>query len=116
MDERVEIAPRGGPVAVGDARVEDLRATLALANRDTGQPAPAWSALVRFAVRWRPIRVWELRGLLLVAHVEVATMLIRPDRRSLAGLLARTRTTTHNALLDASPRTDQDPAEPASAA
>ncbi len=103
------------PILRGDrATPGQLTVLLALSNRGTGEPAPAWSVLVRFAVRWLPILVWGLRGLLVVAVVEVATMLIRPDRRSLAALLARTLTTTHDALLDASPRSDHDPAEPAS--
>lgn len=81
---------------------------LALSSRDTGQPAPAWSALVRFVVRWLPVLIWELPGLAVVAVVEIAFVLARPDRRSLAGLLARTRSTTHDALLASSPHSDHD--------
>ncbi len=81
-----------------------LTVLLALVGRDTGQPAPAWSVLVRFIVRWLPVLIWDLRGLLVVAAVELTMVLARPDRRSLAGVLARTATTTHDALLASAPR------------
>ena len=64
----------------------------------SGGPAPAWSVLVRFVVRWLPMLVWGVEGVLLVALVEVATVVARPDRRSLSAVLARTTTTTHDAL------------------
>ena len=104
------------PMLRGDrATPGQLTVLLALVSRDTNRPAPAWAALVRFVVRWLPVLIWDLRGLLVVAALEFTMVLARSDRRSLSGVLAHTRTTTHDELLDSSPRTDQDPARPASA-
>ena len=88
-----------------------LTVLLAPITRDTHEPAPAWSVLVRFVVRWLPVLIWGLPGLLLVTAYETATVLLRPDRRSLAGALARTVTTTHDRLIDRSPRPRRDPAQ-----
>jgi glycopeptide antibiotics resistance protein len=75
-----------------------LTVLLGLSQDSTGEPAHAPSVFVRFAVRWLPVLVFGLVGLLIVAIAELATVLIRSDRRSLSGLLGRTRTITHDSL------------------
>lgn len=88
-----------------------LTVLLALRGRHDDAVAPAWSVLVRFAVRWLPILIWGLPALAVVAIAEVATTLGRSDRRSLAGLVAHTVTTTHDALPGTPPRAAHDAAE-----
>lgn len=90
-----------------------LTLLLALSARDGGEAAHVWSVVVRFAARWLPVLVWGAPGLLVVAILELSTVLIRSDRSSLAGLLGRTVTTTRDAVVAASPRPDHDPTAPA---
>ena len=71
---------------------------LALSARGRGEPAGRASVAVRFAVRWLPILVWGTPAIAVVALIELATLATRPDRTSLAGLVARTATVTHDRL------------------
>jgi len=57
-----------------------------------------WSLVVRFVVRWLPILLVGSWTILVVAAVETATVVIRSDRRSLAGLLGKTTTLTRDRL------------------
>lgn len=58
-----------------------------------GQPPAATSVLIKFAVRWLPILVWN-NALLIVGPVELVTVLVRTDNRSLSSVLAGTTTIT----------------------
>jgi len=51
--------------------------------------------LIKFAVRWLPILVWH-NALLIVAPVELISVLVRKDHRSLSSVLAGTTTVTMN--------------------
>lgn len=87
---------------------------LALSSRSAPAPAGRASVVVRFVVRWLPILVWGTPAIAVVALLEVAAVATRPDRTSLAGLIARTATVTHDRLDE--PPTDSPLAVPAAAA
>ena len=75
-----------------------LTVLLAVSSRDGGR-APAWSILVRFIVRWLPILIWGTAAFLAVVALELLTVWVRGDRRSLSGALARTTTDTQDGQL-----------------
>ncbi len=92
---------------VGADRATPGQATvlLALSSRSTAAAAGRASVVVRFAVRWVPILVWGTPAIAVVALLELAAVATRPERTSLAGLIARTVTVTHDRLraIDAVP-------------
>lgn len=62
-----------------------------------GHRAPGRGAIaVRFAVRWLPIVLVGAPAIPVVAIAELVTALVRHDRRSVAGLTARTVTATRD--------------------
>jgi len=71
---------------------------LGLASVRTGQPAGPRGPIVRFGVRWLPLLLLGSVGILAVVVLESATVAIRRDRRSFAGLVGATTTCTHDAL------------------
>ncbi|RKT79569.1 RDD family protein [Terracoccus luteus] len=71
---------------------------LGVQRSDRPERARAWSVLVRFVVRWLPIILWPAAGVLTVAVVELVTVLVRRDDRSLTSVIAHTATRTHDAM------------------
>ena len=75
---------------------------LGLSRRASIAPAPRWSPVVRFIVRWTPILLIGGPMIAVVAGVELITVAVRRDRRSLSAVLARSRTVTHDQLITSS--------------
>ena len=89
----------GVPVLRNDRATPGQVAVLvASARQDDDRAAGRARILLRFAVRWLPILVLGTTGILVVAAVESVTVLLRRDRRSLAGLVSGTRTITRDSL------------------
>lgn len=94
------------PLARADrATVGQATVALALVDAATGVPARRGRVLLRAGVWWLPAVVLLLAGAgflpVLVAAVLAAVASRRPDRRSVLGLAAGTRTVTAAALADA---------------
>lgn len=53
------------------------------------------SVLIKFAVRWLPMLIWNY-GFLVVGAIELVSVLVRKDNRSLSSVLAGTTTVTMN--------------------
>ena len=64
----------------------------------SADPARAWQALVRALVRWAPIVIFQMWGVLAMAAVEVVSMVVRADGRTLSAFAARTLTRTKPAM------------------
>lgn len=91
----------GVPLARTDRATPGQWAVLLATSRWGVAPphsAPRWSTLIRFMVRWLPILVFGVWGLVAVAIAESATVLVRRDRRSLSSLLSKTCTCTTEQL------------------
>ena len=69
-----------------------------LVSAQSGGPTGAGAPVVRFAVRWLPMLVFGAPAYAIVAVLELTTVAVRKDRRSLAGSLGRTETRTHDAI------------------
>ncbi len=77
---------RAGP---GEASV-----ALALVQVNDVAPAPFWSLLVRWSVRWFPVVIFGLPALVVILPLEALVAWRRRDGLSLSGLLSRTRYVT----------------------
>lgn len=64
----------------------------------SAEPARAWQALARALVRWAPIVIFQVWGVIAVAIVEVVTMAVRADGRTLSAVAAGTVTRTKPAM------------------
>jgi hypothetical protein len=78
-----------------------LTVLLGLSSSRSGSTASRASVLARFAVRWLPILVWGVPAIAALAVIELVTVFVRRDRRSLAGLVGGTVSTTHDAIEEA---------------
>lgn len=84
---------------------------LGLARASDDRPAAVLAPLVRFVVRWLPMIVLGQVGIAVVTVLELVTVAVRRDRRSLAGALSGTVTRTHDRLAAQEPRS-ADPTAP----
>ncbi len=73
-----------------------------LGSARSGGPPSLAAPAVRFTVRWLPMIALGTPAIVVVTLLELVTAAVRPDRRSLAGLVARTETRTHDAIQQSS--------------
>jgi glycopeptide antibiotics resistance protein len=87
------------PMVRGD-RATPGQATVLLTCTDPAAPRPAARSgvAIRFAVRWLPVLIWGVPAIIVLLAVELTTVAVRGDRRSLAGVLGRTATRTVDGL------------------